>query len=241
LPKKSYIRQFSSYVKSRTKSKTGIGPLRNDNGDLVTNENEMANILNSCFARVFTQDNVDDGPPIKYILFNQLNSLLFTKEDIKEKVKNLKPNSAPGNDEITVKQIQVMSHLICKPLEIIFNKTIESGIVPLSWREANVTPIFKKGDKSIASKYRPVSLTSICGKLMESIICDKLVEHLTSQELLFNSQHGFFKNKSCFTNLLEFMEFLTSKYDDGNALDIIYLDFSKAFDKVPKNKIVEES
>ena len=61
-----------------------------------------------------------------------------------EKIIKLKPTSAPGNDEITVKQIQVMSHLICKPLEIIFNKSIESGIVPLSWREAIVTPIFKK-------------------------------------------------------------------------------------------------
>ena len=71
---------------------------------------------------------------------------------------------------------------------------------------------------------------------MESIIRDKPVEHLISQELLFNSQHGFLKNKSCLTNLLEFMEFLTSKYDDGNALDIIYLDFSKAFDKVPNTK-----
>ena len=241
MPKKSNIRQFSSYVKSRTKSKTGIGPLRNDNGDSVTNEKEMANILNSCFARVFTQDNGDEGPPIKHVLCNQLNSLVFTKEDIKEKIKNLKPASAPGNDEITVKQIQVMSHLLCKPLEIIFNKSIESGIVPLSWREANVTPIFKKGDKSIASNYRPVSLTSICGKIMESIIRDKLVEHLTSQELLFNSQHGFLKNKSCLTNLLEFMEFLTSKYDDGNALDIIYLDFSKAFDKVPKNKLLKKA
>jgi len=142
--KKSNIRQFSSYVKSRTRSKTGIGPLRNDNGDLVTNDNEMANILNSCFARVFTQDNGDDGPPVKHVLCNQLNSLIFTKEVIVEKIIKLKPTSAPGNDEITVKQIQVMSHLICKPLEIIFNKSIESGIVPLSWREAIVTPIFKK-------------------------------------------------------------------------------------------------
>jgi len=99
----------------------------------------------------------------------------------------------------------------------------------------------KKGDKSIASNYRPVSLTSICGKIMESIIRDKLVEHLTSQKLLFNNQHGFLKNKSCLTNLLEFMEFLTSKYDDGNALDIIYLDFSKAFDKVPKNKLLKKA
>ena len=87
MSKKSNIRQFSSYVKSRTKSKTGIGPLRNENGDLVTNEKEMANILNSCFARVFTQDNGVDGPPVKHVLCNQLNSLLFTKEDIKKKFK----------------------------------------------------------------------------------------------------------------------------------------------------------
>ena len=101
-----------------------------------------------------------------------------------------------------------MSHLLCEPLEIIFKKSIESGIVPLSWREANVTPIFKKGDKSIQSNYRPVFPDQYLWKIMESIICDKLVEHLTSHELLFNSHHGFLKNKSCLTDVLEFMEFL---------------------------------
>jgi len=106
---------------------------------------------------------------------------------------------------------------------------MEEGVVPADWRDANVTPIFKEGAKSSPSNYRPVSLTSV----MESLIWDAVTTHLTENKLIKNSQHGFLKDRSCVTNLLEFLEEATTVVDGGAGFDIIYLDFAKAFDKVP--------
>ena len=117
---------------------------------------------------------------------------------------------------------------------------MESSEVPADWKMANVTPIFKKGSKSKAENYRPVSLTSIPCKVMESIIRDEIIDHLTTNSLIKSSQHGFMKNKSCTSNLLEFMEIITQMVDDGDCADIIYLDFSKAFDKVPKLRLLKK-
>ncbi len=105
--------------------------------------------------------------------------------------------------------------------------------MPKDWRQANVTPIFKKGSKADPGNYRPVSLTSVCCKLLESIIKDRLVEHLDKNKLILPSQHGFVKGRSCTTNLLEFFEIATATVDLGEAFDLVFLDFAKAFDKVP--------
>ena len=112
--------------------------------------------------------------------------------------------------------------------------------VPADWREANVTPIFKKGDKSDPGNYRPISLTSQVCKILESIIRESIVDHLNAQSLLLQSQHGFTKGKSCLTNLLSFLEDVTSAIDEGKPVDVIYLDFSKAFDKVPHLRLIHK-
>ncbi len=118
-------------------------------------------------------------------------------------------------------------------LNIIFRRSLDEGEVPEDWKTANVTPIFKKGTKSDPGNYRPVSLTSVCCKMLKSIIRDDLMEHLLRNDLLRPSQHGFMPKKSCTTNLLEFLEKLTKTLDEGEAMDIVFLDFAKAFDKVP--------
>jgi hypothetical protein len=123
-------------------------------------------------------------------------------------------------------------------LTIIYKKSLESGIVPEDWRVANVTPIFKKGSKAEACNYRPVSLTSVCCKIFESIVREGLMAHLLDNKLLKDSQHGFMPRKTCTTNLLEFLEKVTSAVDSGESVDVIFLDFAKAFDKVPKKRLL---
>ena len=116
-----------------------------------------------------------------------------------------------------------------------------SGRVPQGWREAHVTPIFKnKGSKSKAENYRPISLTSIPCKIMESILRDHIVDYLTVHELIKSTQHGFIARRSCTTNLLEFLERCTRILDEGDPLDIVYLDFAKAFDKVPHKRLLNK-
>ena len=113
-------------------------------------------------------------------------------------------------------------------------------MVPNDFKTANITPIFKKGDKKSPNNYRPISLTSIVGKLFETIITNRIVAHLEERKLLKNSQHGFRRNRSCLTNLLEFFNTVISDVDEYKAYDVIYLDFQKAFDTVPHQRLLEK-
>ena len=104
--------------------------------------------------------------------------------------------------------------------------------------EANITPLFKKGLRNKPENYRPVSLTSVVCKLLETLIRDHMVEFLVKHKLINTSQHGFLKARSCLTNLLCFFEEITKWVDDGSPVDVVYLDFQKAFDKVPHQRLL---
>ncbi|CAL4189778.1 unnamed protein product, partial [Meganyctiphanes norvegica] len=112
------------------------------------------------------------------------------------------------------------------------------GECPTDWRSANVTPIHKKGDRSDPSNYRPVSLTSQVCKVMESIVRKHILEHLKSNEILSDKQHGFREGRSCLTNLLETMESWTEIIDEDDGIDVAYLDFRKAFDLVSHKHLI---
>ena len=103
-----------------------------------------------------------------------------------------------------------------------------------------MTPIFKKGNRHQPENYRPVSLTSIICKVIESVIRDEIVTHLTNYSLIKDTQHGFRKGRSCASNLLEFLEYVTSCFDNNDSVDVLYLDLAKAFDKVPHNGLLQK-
>ena len=112
-----------------------------------------------------------------------------------------------------------------------FYLSLEEGIVPSEWKEANITPLFKKGSRDKPENYRQVSLTSVVCKLLETLIRDHMVEFLVKPKLINISQHGFLKARSCLTNLLCFFEEITKWVDDGSPVDVVYLYFQKIFDK----------
>ena len=124
------------------------------------------------------------------------------------------------------------------PLALIFNKSLAEGVVPNDWKLSNVTSIFKKGDKTAPSNYRPISLTCLICRILESILRDHILSHLQEYNLIRKSQHGFLPHRSCLTNLLEFLEEITRLIDEGHSLDVMFLDFSKAFDKVPHARLM---
>jgi len=129
---------------------------------------------------------------------------------------------------------------IAEPLTEIFNKSLSEGIVSQDWKIANVTPIFKKGTKLDSGNNRPVSLTSRTGKLLESLIRDAMINHVIQNRLINESQHGFRHKKSCLTNLLEYLEYVVNQIDAGDPIDVIYLNFQKAFDKVPHRRLLQK-
>jgi hypothetical protein len=134
---------------------------------------------------------------------------------VRKKIKDLKPAAAPGPDGMGSLLLKELVDQVTRPLTTIYNKSLTTGDVPEDWRRANVTPIYKKGMKSDPANYRPVSLTSVCCKMLESIVRDEIVEHLTSNSLIEDSQHSFVKGRSCATNLIEFLDHLTGILESG--------------------------
>ena len=133
-----------------------------------------------------------------------------------------------------------IADLISSPLSVIFHKSLNEGIVPAEWKEANITPIHKKGAKNNRENYRPVSMTSILCKLMESIVRDKIVDYMINNNMFSKKQHGFVPSRNCMTNLLACMEKWTDLIEKGYSIDVIYTDFAKAFDRVPHQRLLHK-
>ena len=119
-----------------------------------------------------------------------------------------------------------------------FNKSLHQGALPQEWKLANVVPVYKKGEKQHAENYRHISLLSIVSKVLERCIFNKIKEHLF--HLINPCQHGFITKRSCVTNLVEALEYIGSQLDSGGQIDIIYLDMSKAFDKVNHKHLIHK-
>ena len=239
---KSNPKEFYSYVRQKKVITSNIGPLRLDNGEHVSNEKDVAEILNEYFASVFTVEDTNGIVEASPAAANttQLSNCEFTEENIIKSLENIKVNKTPGPDRIAPRILKETKHQICKPLSIIFNKSFNSGKVPRDWKLANVTPIQKKGNASLPCNYRPISLTSVVCKIMETILRNTLVKYLEENSLINSSQHGFRNKRSCLTNLLDFYNDVFNIFDETKAVDIIYLDFQKAFDKVPHQRLLKK-
>ena len=165
---------------------------------------------------------------------------MYAEKLAAEKLSKLNTSKSQGPDELNPKLLFELRSELCKPLTTLFNVSIQTGLIPQDWRDASVAPLHKKGSKNKSENYRPVSLTSIISKLLESIVKDSLVKHLDKNALIRNSQHGFTSGKSCLSNLLEFFEEVTKTLDRGEAVDLVYLDFAKAFDTVPHCRLFKK-
>jgi hypothetical protein len=238
-------KSFYAYIRSKQRSKDKVGPLKNTIGKVVTDDKEAANMLNEYFSSVFTIEDCSNIPePVKVfegkIETEGLLELKITREMVENKLENLNVNKCPGLDEMHPKILFELRKELAEPLSKLYTCSLNCGIVPKEWKEAGVTPLFKKGKKSEPQNYRPVSLTSLLCKIMESLLKDAILLHLNCFSLIRDSQHGFTKGRSCLTNLLEFLDEVTRNLDEGRPVDIIYLDFAKAFDKVPYQRLFKK-
>ena len=238
-------KSFYRYMNSTCKVQSKVGPLKDSAGNVMTDDTAQATVLNeqfvSCFTRedmsttpVSTQkfDPAESGPP--------LTSITVDSETVSKKIAALNPDKSCGPDKIHARTLKEISTELSEPIAIIFNKCLSEHVVPDDWKMSNVTAIFKKGDKTDPGNYRPISLTSIICRILESILRDAILLHLRQHKLINNSQHGFWPHRSCATNLLEFLEIITKLIDEGHNIDVVYLDFSKAFDKVPHVRLMSK-
>ena len=228
---------FSFYKMSNTPK--SIGPLKVDD-TIVSKDNDMVELLGNQFQSVFT---IEDDSNIALLQPQILTEVTMwelgniSSETVRAYLKKLKPNKSEGPDGICARILKECEREIAIPLASIFSKSLRETKIPQDWKRAHIVPVFKGGDKSNVENYRPVSLTSLVCKTLESIIKDNIVEFLDENDIIKDTQHGFRKNRSCLTNLLDFFEVATESFDKGTQLDVSYLDFSKAFDRVPHKRL----
>jgi len=154
---------------------------------------------------------------------------------VTDHLSNLDTHKSMGPDGMHPRVLRELADVIAEPLSIIFERSWRTGEVAQDWRTANVTPIFKKGKKEDPGNYRPVSLTSMPGKMMEQLILEAIIKQVEEKKVIRSSQHGFTKGKLCLTNLTASYNGITRWIDEERAVDVVYLDFSKAFDTVSHN------
>jgi len=232
-------KSFWSYVRSESKTKSSIGDLKDIDGTITSDEARKCEILNSFFASVFTNEDTTTMPTFNERNFSEeLSKLEITELQVSNKLKSLDPSKSPGIDAIHPKILKECHEELAKPISTLFNKSLASGQLPNMWKLAQVTALFKKGDKKASSNYRPVSLTVVLCKILESFIRDSIVKHMERNNLFIENQHGFRSKRSCVTQLLEVIEEWTDILDRGGNIDCIYLDFAKAFDTVPHQRLL---
>jgi hypothetical protein len=237
--KQNDSKPFWRYVRARKQENTGVAPLKEGTG-LVTDSQSKARILLNQFCSVFTKDDGSPLPEMQGPPQPTINDLVIQEAGVAKLLRNLNPSKASGPDQIPSKVLKHCAETLAAPLTRIFNASLNSGQLPTDWLTANISCVFKKGDRNRAENYRPVSLTSVSCKLLEHILCHHIRSHLEKHNILTNRNHGFRSGFSCETQLLTTVNDLQKSNNADIQTDVIVLDFSKAFDTVPHKKLLHK-
>ena len=204
-------------------------------------ENEKADALADFFSSVFTKEPPGATPILGPRITEQiLSGVDITQEEIESHLKKLKVSKSPGPDSIHPRVLHEVAQSISFPLWIIFTTSLRTKKIPTQWKQGNISAIHKKGSKKLCTNYRPVSLTSVVCKRMESIIRKRILQHMKTNKLFSNKQYGFISGRSTILQLLSVLDRWTEILDEGGVIDAVYMDFQKAFDTVPHRRLIEK-
>ena len=238
---KNNTKAFWSHIRNRLKTKPGVAPLlqnKDDKNSMKFRDEEKANILQNQFSSVYVREPEGEIPKLSSRTVTNISDLNVTSEMVKQQIIKMNINKSCGPDEVPPQILKELIAYLSEPIALLLNKTMESGDLPLDWKRANVSPIFKKGSRSCVENYRPISLTSIICKLMEVFVKQVIIQHLTDQNLLSPKQYGFISGRNTTTQLLNYLDQCIETIVKGGVVDTIYLDFSKAFDCVPHRRLI---
>ena len=239
---------FWKYVNRKFKSRTGIPDLKvqtSSGQKIAQTDKEKAQALAVFFASVMTREdqnniNYTSHPmhPVGYP--HILTTIDFDENSIRKKIISLKTNKSPGPDSLTPNILKETSYQTAKAFSVIFQKSIDTGKIPNIWKTSNISPIHKKGNKNVCDNYRPVSLTCIASKLMESIVRDKIMKFLLENNYFTDKQYGFLPGRTATLQLLRVLDEWSEAIDNNQMIEVIYMDFKKAFDSVPHQRLLHK-
>lgn len=210
-------------------------------------KNETANSVSDIcelFAKFFTNVYVSDDSRYQtsQVYDNRskidLGSLYLSYEDVHNALKKIDVNKGNGPDIIPPIILKNCADSLAAPLQLIFNKSLSSGIFPDRWKISYISPIFKSGSRKNVENYRGVAILPTLGKLFESIVCCYLTDHF--KHVISFAQHGFMRGRSIATNLSEFTNCALGVIESGAQLDVVYTDFQKAFDRVRHSCLIKK-
>ena len=221
------------------KVRQGVPNLERENGTLTDTYFDKAEFLNAFFKKVFTLENDSELPNAEQMrVIHPSQEVTFTEDDIEGLLSKLNIAKSTGPDGLHPRILKELSVQLAQPLVIIFRMSLKIGILPDDGKIAQISPIFKKLHRYKPGNCRPVSLTAVICKILEKLVRRNIIDHLEQNELIDPAQHGFIKGRSCVTNLLETFDQWIQILDDGGSIYVIYMDFMKAFDKVPHMRLL---
>ena len=230
---------FFSYVKKFSKVKTAIGPLLGEDGNYIIDSKDMANTLRTQYSSVFSTPLGEPVDPAQLFASDndpgKLTDFEFSPSDIIKSIEDIAPNAAAGPDGFPAIFLRNCKEELATPLYHILKQGLDDGITPTPAKQSLICPVHKGDSTALPKNYRPVALTSHIVKLFEKIIRKHMVNYLEQHHLFNKSQHGFRAGRSCLTQLIAHYDKILSILEEGTNVDVIYLDFAKAFDKLDFN------
>jgi hypothetical protein len=235
---------FYSYIRQQITSKVSVPlALKNDlTLDITSDKKEVANIFAEKFSTSFVRepDNVPIPDLIAPRVLNAIEDVQFTPDLVTKCINTFRDDTAMGPDGIPAIVFKKCAPILSIPQAKIMKLSFEQCRLPSDWKEAIVTPIYKKGNRFIAANYRPISLTCIACKVMEKIIAKQIRKFLETENVIIDEQHGFVPKRSTVTNLLCCLDKWTNSWNNHDPVDVIYLDYEKAFDRVPIQRLISK-
>ena len=167
-----------------------------------------------------------------FLTDKRLSMVKFVNNDILKIIQNLNPNKTHGHDKISIRMLKLCDDSLCRPSELIFKDCLTNGIFPSDWKKGSIVPVHKKDDKQCLNNYRPISLLPICSKIFERLIFNDMFEFFIENDLISQHQSSIKPDDSCINQLLSITHEIHQSFDDGFDVRSVFLDISKAFDKV---------
>ena len=229
---KSNPKFFYQYVKKNLKSESKIGPMQDAEGTLHTDAKVKADLLQKQYCKAFSDPSKANISDLNRMCHETISDIEITTKDVTDAIKEIPKHASPGPDKLPAIVLKECAEQLSSAIAKIWRKSLDTGEIPDILKLQTIIPLYKKGNKTLPENFRPVSLTSHLTKLFERILRRNLIKHIESNNLLSENQHAFRVGRCCLSQLLHHIEYVLETLEDKCNIDVIYLDFAKAFDKV---------